>query len=195
MPLQFKALDVSLTSLFAVLTALGAYLRVPLPFTPVPITLQTFFVYLAAAILGSRLGALSQVLYLFLGSVGLPVFAGGLAGFGVLTGPTGGYIIGFILGSYVMGRLIEVVEQRRGKIYTWTLLSFGLGTAVIYFLGVLQLWAVMNTVLGRNMGLETAFMLGAAPFLPGDALKILAAAGICNSRRIKVMKAYVHRVK
>jgi len=101
--LKLKPLEISLTSLFAVLTALGAYIIIPLPFTPVPITMQTFFVYLAAAILGSRLGTLSMVIYLCLGVAGLPVFHGGLAGFGVLGGPTGGYIFGFILGSYVIG--------------------------------------------------------------------------------------------
>jgi biotin transport system substrate-specific component len=192
--LRLKPLEISLASLFAVLTALGAYIVVPLPFTPVPLTMQTFFVYLAAAILGSRIGALSMIIYLCVGAAGLPVFHGGLAGFGVLGGPTGGYIFGFILSSYVMGRVLEVGGRRR-NVYGWTLFSFVVGTVVIYLLGVFYLWAVMNTIMGRNMGLEVAFMLGAVPFLPGDIIKMVIAAGICTSRRIKAVKAYAQRGK
>jgi len=99
-------------ALFGALTALGAYILLPVP--PVPITLQTLFLYLAAAVLGGALGAWSQIVYLLLGVIGLPVFAGGKAGLGVLTGPTGGYLAGFIPAAWLTGRLIAARARRRG---------------------------------------------------------------------------------
>jgi biotin transport system substrate-specific component len=93
-------------AMFGAATAMGAYIMIPLP--PVPITLQTLFVVLAGALLGGRLGALSQVVYLLLGIIGLPVFHGGKGGLGILLGPTGGYLVGFIAAAYVVGKLIEV---------------------------------------------------------------------------------------
>jgi len=92
-------------SMFGAMTAVGAWLIIPFPL--VPITLQTLFLNLAAALLGGYLGALSQIIYISLGIIGLPVFAGGKAGFGVLMGPTGGYLAGFIAGAYLMGKLVE----------------------------------------------------------------------------------------
>ncbi len=83
-------IDVALVGLFAALTAVGAYVAVPLPFSPVPVTLQTLFVYLSGLVLGGRRGALSQLVYLLLGASGIPVFAGGRGGVGVIFGPTGG---------------------------------------------------------------------------------------------------------
>ena len=98
-------------SLFGAGTAAGAYLIIPLP--PVPITLQTLFVWgLAGALLGARLGALSQLVYLLIGIIGLPVFAGGKAGLGVLFGPTGGYLIGFVAGAWVIGTLVNLKKNR-----------------------------------------------------------------------------------
>ena len=88
---------------FALLTALGAFVRIPLPFTPVPVTLQTFFVLAAGIYLGSRDAALSQLGYLAIGAVGLPVFAGGGAGFGHFLGVTGGYLIAFPIAAAMVG--------------------------------------------------------------------------------------------
>ncbi len=92
-----RAFDVALTALFAALTAVGAHVYVPLPL--VPVTLQTLFVYLAGAFSGGGRGALSQLAYVLMGLAGLPVFAEGMSGFGVLLGPTGGYLMGFIAGA------------------------------------------------------------------------------------------------
>ena len=78
------------------------------PLYPVPLTLQTLFTYLAGAVLGPSLGALSQVIYILLGGIGLPVFAGGKAGFGTLLGPTGGYLFGFIAASFAIGKLSDL---------------------------------------------------------------------------------------
>jgi len=104
--IKSKTISYSLASLFSTLTALGAYISIPI--SHVPITLQTFFVYLAGAILGSKLALLSQIIYILIGIIGFPVFAYGKAGFGVLIGPTGGYLIGFIIGAYIIGRMIEI---------------------------------------------------------------------------------------
>jgi len=158
-----SSLDVALITLFAALTAVGAYIQIPLPL--VPFTLQTLFTYLAGAVLGSRRGALSQLAYVLMGIVGLPVFAGGKAGFGVLIGLTGGYLIGFIAGAFVIGKMCEA-KQHAG--FVWTLFSMLVGTAIIYAFGVLQL-----TYLVGN--LETAITVGILPFLIGDAIKMVIA--------------------
>ncbi|MBN1104639.1 MAG: biotin transporter BioY, partial [Deltaproteobacteria bacterium] len=152
-------------SMFGAATAAGAYVAIPLP--PVPITLQTLVLFVGAGLLGSRLGALSQVIYLLLGIMGLPVFAGGKAGLGVLFGPTGGYLIGFVAGAFVVGLL---VEMRKGPGFPWYAFSMAGGTLVVYLLGVLQLSLV------ARLTLQKAFLVGALPFLAGDALKIVAGA-------------------
>jgi biotin transport system substrate-specific component len=160
---------------FTTLTALGAFVWIPLPFTPVPITLQTFFVLLGGAILGRRSGALSQLLYLGLGSLGLPIFAGISGGLSRLVGPTGGYLWGFVLAAYLVGRMAKKKE--------WTLWSLmlimGVGEAIILFLGTLWLAWILR------IGIGQALYLGLIPFLPGDVLKLLGAASICYSIQSK----------
>jgi len=152
-------------SMFGALTAVGAYIIIPLP--PVPITLQTLFVILAGALLGGKLGALSQIVYILLGIIGLPVFAGGKAGAGVLLGPTGGYLVGFVIGAYVVGKLTAVREKPG---FIWLLCSMLAGIAVLYLLGVIQLMAV------AKLDLSKALAVGVLPPLPGDILKIVIAA-------------------
>jgi len=152
-------------SLFGALTAAGAWIIIPLP--PVPITLQTLFMGLAAILLGGRLGALSQVVYLMLGIIGLPVFAGGKAGLGVLLGPTGGYLIGFVVAAFVIGWL---AGRKESAGFAWLCLSLLAGTAVVYLLGVLQLALVAHLTLAK------ALAVGALPFLAGDLFKLLLTA-------------------
>jgi biotin transport system substrate-specific component len=168
-------------SVFGAVTAAGAYMMIPVP--PVPITLQTFFLYVAAALLGGRLGALSQVVYLLIGIIGLPVFAGGKAGMGVLLGPTGGYLLGFVAGAYVIGRL---VEMRREPGPAWFALAMGAGTVVIYLLGVIQL------ILIARFSMNQAITVGVLPFLIGDALKIGVAVLITMKLRSRLG---VHELK
>ncbi|MFH1327960.1 MAG: biotin transporter BioY [Candidatus Bathyarchaeota archaeon] len=187
---MLRALDVALIALFAALTSVGAFISIPM--FPVPITLQTFFILLAGVILGKRLGALSQILYTLLGVVGLPIFARGTAGFGVLIGPTGGYLIGFVVGVFVLGALVEFRERQRGKVgFWWTALSMVIATVIIYALGVVHLHFVLNTFLGVNVTWLGAITLGVLPFLVGDALKILVASYICNSKQIKTMRTII----
>jgi len=162
-------------SLFGAATAAGAYIIIPLP--PVPITLQTLFLCLAGTLLGAKLGALSQVVYILLGVIGLPVFAGGKAGLGVLFGPTGGYLFGFIAGAYVVGR---IVEQLKNPGWIPLALSMVAGFLVVYLLGVVQLSLV------ANLSIKKAVVVGALPFLIGDALKIAAAVFITLKLRSRI---------
>lgn len=162
-------------AMFAAGTAAGAYILIPLP--PVPITLQTLFLNLAGALLGGRLGALSQVVYVLLGVIGLPVFAGGKAGMGVLLGPTGGYLIGFIVAAYVVGKLIEIKKKPD---FIWNLFSMVAGTIVIYVFGVIQLSFIAKLSISKSIS------VGVLPFLIGDALKIIAAALIILKIRDKI---------
>lgn len=162
-------------AIFGAATAVGAYIIIPFPV--VPITLQTLFVALAACLLGGRLGALSQFIYVLLGIIGLPVFSGGKAGLGVLAGPTGGYLIGFIAGAYVTGKLVEI--RKEASIY-WTAFSIAVGFLVIYTLGVIQLSFL------AELGLKKAISVGVIPFLIGDCLKIILASIVVIKIRDKV---------
>ncbi|MDI6800326.1 MAG: biotin transporter BioY [Actinomycetota bacterium] len=165
--MKIETRSMIMTALFAALTAVGALIRVPLPFTPVPLTLQVFFVLLAGAILGAKFGALSQIIYVLLGAVGLPVFSGGSSGFGVIFGPTGGYLFGFVLAAAVVGLLMEGGE---GPNIALTFLFFLIGILVIYALGTA--WLALIT----KMGLKKAIIGGALPFIPLDLIKAAAAS-------------------
>jgi len=169
------SMNMVLSSLFAILTGIGAFITIPIG--PVPITMQTLFTYLAGGVLGGRWGALSQVIYIILGLIGIPFFAGGEAGIGVLVGPTGGYLIGFVVGAYVTGRLIEF---RRTSSFVWILFSMVIGTLVIYTLGIIQL------SLWLKVCLEKAILIGVLPFIIGDSLKMLLATYIT----VRVRKLY-----
>ncbi|MCX8182737.1 MAG: biotin transporter BioY [Candidatus Methanomethyliaceae archaeon] len=149
---------IAISSLFAALTASGAWISIP--FFPVPLTLQTLFVYLAVLVLG-RYAALSQAIYIGMGLLGMPVFARGMSGYGVLVGPTGGFLIGFLLGSFVSGILLEMGKGKRysnaSAMITCIFFIFGLG------------WAWLAYWLNWNFNM--ALWSGVIPFLPGDVLK------------------------
>jgi len=170
--LPLRPLELLTTASFSVLTAIGAFVFLPL--FPVPVTLQTLFTYLSGAALGPWLGALSQVIYILLGGIGLPIFAGGKAGFGVLIGPTGGYLLGFIVSSFLIGKISDL--QTRPN-YARIIGSLLLGTAVIYLCGILQLSQWMNGDFQR------ALLVGVLPFIPGDAIKIAIATVVAARLR------------
>jgi len=153
---------------FALLTAGAAQIRIPLPFTPVPITGQTFTVLLSGAVLGSNAGAASMGLYLLLGLVGLPFYNGGGSGWQAATGATGGFLIGFVAASWLVGFL---AERRRDRTVATAVPAFLAGSLVIYLCGVPWLAHVLDT------SWIVAFEKGAAPFIVGDLVKI-AAAGL-----------------
>ncbi len=152
---------------FTALTAVGA--QVQIPHEPVPYTMQTFFVLLGAAFLGSRNGSLSQLLYLGLGLIGAPVFAGLSFGPARLFGPSGGYLLSFPVASLLIGYL---VQRRRG--YGWTLLAMFLGLVVVFTSGATYL----NFFYLHNF--QQAFTSGFLIFSWWDVLKLSAAAAIYN---------------
>lgn len=151
---------------FVILTALGAFVRVPLPFTPVPITLQTFFVLLGGAFLGAGLGASAQLSYIFLGILGVPLFTGTGSGLFYLFGPTGGYLLGFILAALFIGRFVRYAQNNLFTIFglflTGDLILLAMGTVWLRFL------------FGYN--LTKLLFIGFIPFLPGDLLKAYFAS-------------------
>lgn len=154
---------------FALLTAACAQIRIDLVFTPVPITGQTFAVLLTGAVLGSRAGATSQFLYVALGAVGLPFYAGGSGGWEAATGATAGYLLGFVVAAYVVGYLAENRQDRR---LATSVGAFLTGNLIIYGLGVAWL---MNTF---SWDLATGVEKGMAPFIIGDTIKILLVGGV-----------------
>ena len=165
---QARSVTAVLVVGFALLTALMAQIEIPLWFTPVPITGQTFAVLLAGAALGWRAGATSQALYVGLGAVGLPFYSGGDGGWEVVTGATGGYLAGFIVAAAAIGYLAERKQDRTIATAIPALLA---GTAVIYLFGVA--WLANSLSIGAVEAME----LGLVPFVIGDLIKI-ALAGV-----------------
>lgn len=161
-----KVVDAVLVLSGTALIAAAALITIPLPFTPVPVTMSTFAVLAAGAVLGSARGALSAALYLLLGAAGAPVFAGGQSG---VAFPTFGYIIGFVIAALVVGRLARRKADRR---VGTTLLLGAIGTLLMYACGVPWLAVALGIDLGRAM------LLGVVPFLIGDTLKILALSAL-----------------
>jgi biotin transport system substrate-specific component len=143
----------------SLLISVSAWVRIPLPFSPVPVTAQTLAILLVGVILGPRHGSWAVLTYLLQGLVGLPVFAGGASGAAVLLGPTGGYLLGFVAAAYVTGWL-----HQRG----YGALALIGGNLVIYLLGV--------SWLALGVGPTAALSLGFLPFIPGDLIKLGCAA-------------------
>ena len=153
---------------FALFTALMAQVVVPLGFTPVPITGQTFAVLLAGVALGSRAGAGSMLLYVTLGAIGLPFFAGGEGGWTHVTGASYGYLAGFIAAAWLVGRL---AEQRKDRSVRTAIPAFLIGSAAVYTLGVTWLWATVESI----PTLGAALSAGMYPFIAGDIVKAVVA--------------------
>jgi biotin transport system substrate-specific component len=147
----------------SLLVALSAQIEIPM--WPVPVTLQTLAVLLVGGVLGSRLGALSLMLYLFEGAIGLPVFAGGAGSLAHFAGPTAGYLFGFMATAYLVGWFCERGWDRHVGTAVFVML---LGTLTIYLLGLP--WLAQFT------GWDQVWQLGLLPFIPGDILKAIIAA-------------------
>jgi len=158
--------DLTLITLGTLFIAALAQVKIPLPFTPVPLTGQTFAVLLVAAALGSKRGTASMTFYIALGAFGLPVFAGGASGITYLSGATLGYLIGFVLAAYVVGLLAERGLER--SIRT-SIVPFLVGTVIIYACGVSWLAIILGSF-------SKAIAAGLVPFLIGDVIKLIAAS-------------------
>jgi biotin transport system substrate-specific component len=165
--------------LFALLTALGAHLAVPLPGTAVPITMQTLFVTLAGAMLGPYLGAASQVVYLLAGIAGAPVFAMG-SGLAYLLGPTGGYLLSYPAAAALTGVLCGRDRSSGLAAFARIALAMLIASALILGLG----WAQLTLLTGNA---ERAFRMGVLPFLLGDVLKIALGALVAQRLRARTL--------
>ena len=158
--------DTTLIVLAALFVAALAQVKIALPFTPVPLTGQTFAVLLIGAALGSKRGAASMMLYIALGAFGLPVFAGGASGMAYLSGATAGYLVGFVVAAYVIGLLAEQGLERSVRT---SIIPFLAGTVIIYACGVAWLAVMLGSF-------SKALAAGLLPFLIGDAIKLIAAS-------------------
>ncbi|RLB97423.1 MAG: biotin transporter BioY [Deltaproteobacteria bacterium] len=159
------------TSLFVALIAIGAFIAIPIG--PVPIVLQNMFVLLAAIILGPVWGLSCVAVYLLIGLAGLPVFSAGGSGIGKLFGPTGGYLLGYLPCVFVTA----IISKGLGKKMSSDIIAMVIGSLIVYAAGVPWLKAV------TAMTFEKALTVGMIPFLPGDVLKIIAAAFIARTLR------------
>jgi biotin transport system substrate-specific component len=174
-PRLARVFDASLVAGFSLLIALSAQVAIPLPFTPVPVTLQTFAVILTGCLLGSGRGALAALAYVAEGSAGLPFFSGGTAGLSHLLGPTGGYLVGCVAAAFVAGLLVEGGFARR---WAGLLVSLIAADLAVFLPGVIWLSAFT--------GADKAIALGFFPFVAGDALKVAVAWGILTGAALVI---------
>ncbi len=165
-----------LSSLMAALTAVGAQIRIPM--FPVPFTLQTLFVLLSGNLLGAKWGGYSMLLYLALGLMGFPVFAG-TSGLGVAFTPTFGYLLSFPICAYWVGKRMARKNGYK-KSFTKIFMINVIGQIWIFALGVSYLWLISNLYLGDHFPLEKALMAGFVLFIPGVLIKVTIAAWITN---------------
>jgi biotin transport system substrate-specific component len=176
---------VGLALVMAIITGLAAQISIPLPWTPVPITGQTFAVLLSGIFLGGSFGALSQIFYLTFGAFGVPWFAAGNGGYLALIGPSGGYLIGFVLASFFLGSISDKYVAAR-KFFPMLFLMLFSSIFLIFLPGILQLkfWFSLN----KNTTLDwwSLLMMGVIPFLPGDVIKICLAAWAAKAITPKV---------
>jgi biotin transport system substrate-specific component len=160
---------------FALFTALAAQIVIPLGFTPVPITGQTFAVLLAGGVLGANRGAASMGLYVALGAIGLPFYAEGTGGWTAATGATAGYLVGFVVAAFVVGKMAEHGQDRK---LSTSIPAFLAGSLIIYGFGAGWLAHDLGLPLTAGAGEQSAIALGVAPFLVGDVLKALLAGAL-----------------
>ena len=160
-------------SLFTALIVIGGYLSFAIPLNPIPIVLSDFFVMLAGLFLGASWGAASVGLFLFLGLIGLPVFSGGRAGLAALFGPTGGFLLGFLLGVSLIGWISGKGKPSLVK----DLISLITGNLIIYSMGILWLKLILKVTWGKSLA------LGLLPFVPGIMIKIIAAVVLTKALR------------
>ena len=165
--------DVVLVTGFALITALSAQISIPLGFTPVPLTGQTFAVLLAGSVLGMRRGVASQGLYWVMGLVGLPFYANGDGGWTAGTGTTLGYFMGFMVAAALVGYL---AERRNDRNFVSSMSAMAMATVVIYAFGAAWLSIKLNIPFAS--GETNALSLGVTPFLAGDVVKMLLAGAV-----------------
>jgi biotin transport system substrate-specific component len=171
--MKISARDISQIALFTALTAVGAFVKIPIPM--VPITLQVFFVSLSGVLLGSKKGALSQLLYVLIGLAGFPIFTQG-GGIAYVLKPTFGYLLGFIFGAYVTGLITEKMREKKIRNLFFAILS---GVGIIYAFGVAYLYIINNLYLGKDFSIWLAFYYGFVLCIGGDLICSYFASVLC----------------
>ena len=176
-----SARQITMTALFVALVAVGAFIKIPIPY--LPFTLQLLFTTLAGLILGSRLGGMSVIMYLILGLAGVPIFTEG-GGLMYVVKPTFGYLLGFAIGAFVAGRMIETSVTLTFK---RLLAASFVNLAIVYGVGMLYLYEIKDLYLGKPIGLDALFIYCfALPVIPDIFLCILAA--VIAKRLIPILK-------
>lgn len=160
--------DISYIALFATLIAVSGYISIPLPFSTVPVTAQTLAVMLAGSLLPTRKAALSIIVFLLMGAVGLPVFSGGASGLGIIVGKTGGYLIGFLFGAITT----SLIRGKRAGFWRFFAANLTGGIIIVYIFGAIWLSFV------TKMSMWNAFIFGVLPFIPGDIVKSVVASAL-----------------
>lgn len=163
---KIRTKQMVLIALMTAVTCVLGPLSIPLPFSPVPISLTNFAIFLAIFVLGMKNGTISFIIYLLLGAVGVPVFSSFRGGFQVLAGPTGGYLIGFIFLALIMGFALDHFDRKLVP----TIIGMIIGMAVCYAFGTVWLAKLLS------LSFKEGLMMGVIPYLPGDATKIIIAA-------------------
>ncbi|HCW04799.1 MAG TPA: BioY family transporter [Clostridium sp.] len=170
--MKFNLKMMLLTSMFTALTAVGAFIKIPLgPFLPA-ITLQVFFVILSALLLGKYYGALSQIIYIALGLIGIPVFTNG-SGIGYVMQPSFGYLLGFVPAAFLIGYLAEQIKKKN---FFNLLLCCVLGIVIDYLVGLPYLYYVLKFLLDQDVNIMALVKSGFLIFLPGDLVKCIVAS-------------------
>jgi biotin transport system substrate-specific component len=167
------------SALFTTLIIIGSYICIPLPFSPIPIVLSDFFVMLAGLLLGASWGMASVSLFLLTGLIGLPVFSGGKAGLAVFFGPTGGYLIGYLLGAFAIGYIANLGKQRS---VIKDLIALILGNILFFAAGVSWLKVFLK------LTWEKSILFGLLPLIIGNIIKIIAA--VILSRFLRAILKY-----
>lgn len=174
--MQNKTLSLTVMSLFASLTSIGAFIKIPLPV--IPFTLQILFVFLAGCLLGSKKGMLSQLLYVGIGLIGVPVFASG-GGPEYILKPTFGYLIGFVVAAYVIGFIVEKSQDPSLKHFIFANV---IGLIIVYFLGIIYVYVSLNTWLDSPTSFKAVMIMGVAYSIGQDLF--LAIFGSFLAKRL-----------
>ena len=163
---KIRTKQMVLIALMTAVTCVLGPLSIPLPFSPVPISLTNFAIFLAIFVLGMKSGTISFIIYLLLGAVGVPVFSSFRGGLQVLAGPTGGYLIGFIFLALIMGFALEHFDRKLVP----TIIGMIIGMVVCYAFGTVWIAKLLS------LSFKEGLMMGVIPYLAGDVAKIIIAA-------------------
>lgn len=183
--MKISTKDMALVAVFTALTGIGAFISFPIG--PVPITLQSSFVILSGIVIGPKLGALSQIVYISLGLIGVPIFSGLTGGPQSIMKPSFGFIIGFVFAAFIVGKIVNSERKVSSKrIFIAALV----GTITIYLFGLPYMYYMLNIIMGKEFSFIQIFNMGCLLFLPGDFAKfiIVSIVGIKLLKTLNISK-------